>query len=109
MKTNDSGFPYVPDIYEDCEVSIDGRPFKAGKFLGFSSDICSMEYEGGNVQYYACSVIVFRRTAVSREVIKTLALKAGFKLKAQPDGSLDLNPYVYDFAYMLIKHSKRGV
>ncbi len=30
--------------------------------------------------------------------IKELALANGFKLKDQPNGELDLNPYVYDFA-----------
>lgn len=35
---------------------------------------------------------------MTNEDIKTVALKNGFKLKVQDDGSLDLNPYVYDFA-----------
>lgn len=35
--------------------------------------------------------------------IKELALKCGFKLKEQPDGTMDLNPYVYDFALELMK------
>lgn len=33
-----------------------------------------------------------------KEQIKELALRTGFKLKEQPDGTMDLNPYVYDFA-----------
>jgi hypothetical protein len=37
-----------------------------------------------------------------REQIKELALANGFKLKTQPDGSEDLNPYVYDFAAALM-------
>lgn len=36
-----------------------------------------------------------------REQIKELALATGFKLKIQPDGSEDLNPYVYEFAEAL--------
>lgn len=34
--------------------------------------------------------------------IKALAIRCGFKLREQPDGTLDLNPYVYDFANRLI-------
>lgn len=30
--------------------------------------------------------------------VKALALSVGFKLKEQPDGTMDLNPYVYKFA-----------
>jgi hypothetical protein len=37
-----------------------------------------------------------------REQIKALALANGFKLKTQPDGSEDLNPYVYEFAAALV-------
>jgi hypothetical protein len=36
-----------------------------------------------------------------REQIKELALANGFKLKTQPDGTEDLNPYVYEFAKAL--------
>lgn len=39
---------------------------------------------------------------MTREEIKQLALKSGFKLKPHPDGSEDLNPYVYDFARRLV-------
>ena len=35
--------------------------------------------------------------------IKELALANGFKLKEQSDGTMDLNPYVYDFARALMK------
>lgn len=34
--------------------------------------------------------------------VRELALQYGFKLKEQPDGAVDLNPYVYEFAYALI-------
>lgn len=33
---------------------------------------------------------------LNKETIRQIALDNGFKLKEQPDGSLDLNPYVYD-------------
>lgn len=39
---------------------------------------------------------------MNRERIKQLALESGFKLKEQPDGTVDLNPYVYEFAEQLI-------
>lgn len=42
---------------------------------------------------------------MTREEIKQLALKSGFKLKPHPDGSEDLNPYVYEFA---VKIYRRG-
>ena len=38
-----------------------------------------------------------------KENVKRIALANGFKLKEQPDGSLDLNPYVYYFAAALLK------
>lgn len=37
--------------------------------------------------------------------IKELALANGFKLKEQPDGSMDLNPYVYQFARALLSEA----
>ena len=39
---------------------------------------------------------------MTNDQIKELALAHGFKLKEQPDGKMDLNPYVYDFARALI-------
>jgi hypothetical protein len=38
---------------------------------------------------------------IDRSTIKQIALEQGFKLKEQPDGSMDLNPYVYTFARVL--------
>jgi hypothetical protein len=38
---------------------------------------------------------------MNKEKIKALALANGFKLKEQADGSMDLNPYVYQFAAAL--------
>ena len=43
---------------------------------------------------------------MTREEIKKLALECGFKLKTQPDGSEDLNPYVYLFAEKLVEKVK---
>ena len=40
-----------------------------------------------------------------KQYIKEVALECGFKLKEQPDGSMDLNPYVYTFADKLIKQT----
>jgi len=42
-----------------------------------------------------------------REQIKELALANGFKLKTQPDGTEDLNPYVYEFARAVNEHLQR--
>ena len=39
---------------------------------------------------------------MTNEQIKEIALANGFKLKEQPNGEMDLNPYVYDFARALI-------
>ena len=38
---------------------------------------------------------------MTNDQIKELALANGFKLKEQPDGSMNLNPYVYEFAQKL--------
>lgn len=40
---------------------------------------------------------------MTNEQIKEIALENGFKLKGQPNGDMDLNPYVYDFARALIR------
>lgn len=42
---------------------------------------------------------------IGEQYIKDVALECGFKLKEQPDGSMDLNPYVYTFADKLIKQT----
>lgn len=39
---------------------------------------------------------------MTNDQIKEIALTNGFKLKEQPNGEMDLNPYVYDFARALI-------
>jgi len=39
---------------------------------------------------------------VTNDQIKEIALANGFKLKEQPSGEMDLNPYVYDFARALV-------
>lgn len=39
---------------------------------------------------------------MNKKQIKDLALSNGFKLKEQPSGEMDLNPYVYDFADALL-------
>jgi len=42
--------------------------------------------------------------------IRQLALSCGFKLKEQPSGIMDLNPYVYEFAQALLaQHNASGV
>jgi hypothetical protein len=35
---------------------------------------------------------------MNNQMIQQIALASGFKLKEQQDGTMDLNPYVYDFA-----------
>ena len=42
---------------------------------------------------------------MNKQYIKEVALDCGFKLKEQPDGSMDLNHYVYTFADKLIKQT----
>ena len=42
---------------------------------------------------------------IGKQYIKEVALECGFKLKEQPNGELDLNPYVYTFADKLIKQT----
>ena len=39
----------------------------------------------------------------AKEQVKDIALRSGFKLKEQPNGEMDLNPYVYEFAELFIK------
>lgn len=40
---------------------------------------------------------------LSRQEIKDILLKAGFKEKLQPNGELDLNPYVYEGVEEILK------
>ncbi|SDZ96214.1 hypothetical protein [Marinobacterium iners] len=44
---------------------------------------------------------------MKREQIKELAIANGFSLKPQPDGTNDLNPYVYEFAQALVEPLRR--
>lgn len=44
---------------------------------------------------------------MNKQKIKELALANGFKLKQQPDGVEDLNPYVYEFATALAADAVR--
>ena len=39
---------------------------------------------------------------MTNDQIKEIALANGFKLKEQPSGAMDLNPYVYEFARALV-------
>lgn len=39
---------------------------------------------------------------MNRDLVYRTALANGFNLKEQPDGTMDLNPYVYEFAGQLI-------
>lgn len=42
-------------------------------------------------------------------IIKQLALNEGFKLKQQPDNTMELNPYVYIFADKLVAEVYREI
>lgn len=42
---------------------------------------------------------------IDNDRITQIALDNGFKLKEQPDGSMALNPYVFDFARALIREA----
>ena len=46
---------------------------------------------------------------MNKQQIKDLALSNGFKLKQQPNGKMDLNPYVYDFAEALLAKANERV
>lgn len=43
---------------------------------------------------------------MNNQRIKALALQHGFKLKEQKTGEMDLNQYVYDFAWALLQDGK---
>jgi hypothetical protein len=40
---------------------------------------------------------------MTKNEIKELALNCGFELKKQPNGELDLNPYVYDLIEAVLR------
>jgi hypothetical protein len=44
---------------------------------------------------------------MKKDRITELALANGFKLKAQPDGTEALNPYVFDFARAIIGEAQK--
>lgn len=43
---------------------------------------------------------------MEKQAVKEIALACGFKLKLQPDGTMDLNPYVYAFADELLNRAR---
>lgn len=43
---------------------------------------------------------------ITKDEIQKLALDSGFTTRRQPDGSIDLNPYVYQFAKNLLLYSE---
>ena len=45
---------------------------------------------------------------MTNDEIRALALSHGFTLRPQPDGSMDLNPYVYEFARALIEQEREA-
>lgn len=45
---------------------------------------------------------------MEKQAVKEIALACGFKLKQQPDGTMDLNPYVYEFADQLLSRVRHG-
>ena len=68
------------------------------------------ETEDGMGMYTHCLVcgadgnpVEENNVSITNEQIKKIALENGFKLKDQPNGELDLNPYVYDFARALLQ------
>lgn len=46
---------------------------------------------------------------MNKQKIKDLALSSGFKLKQQPNGGMELNPYVYEFAEVLLAKANERV
>ena len=46
---------------------------------------------------------------MNKQQVKELALSNGFKLKQQPSGEMDLNPYVYKFAEDLLAKANERV
>ena len=46
---------------------------------------------------------------MNKKQIKDLALSNGFRLKEQPSGEMELNPYVYDFADALLTKANERV
>lgn len=45
-------------------------------------------------------------STITNEEIQKIALDNGFTTRRQPDGSIDLNPYVYDFARALLRQGE---
>lgn len=45
---------------------------------------------------------------MTNDEIRDLALSHGFTIRSQPDGAMDLNPYVYAFARALIKKEREA-
>ena len=46
---------------------------------------------------------------MTNDEIRAMALSHGFTLRPQPDGSMDLNPYVYAFARALVEQERAQV
>ena len=79
----------------------DGRFWISGN--GFGVNIEHPDYIKGLQENIIKFNSVFNKGKdMTNEEIKKVALENGFKLKEQSDGSLDLNPYVYEFAVNLV-------
>lgn len=62
----------------------------------FNDDLDKLIFASQNVYDY------WEIIMLTNEEIRNLALASGFKLKEQANGSMDLNPYVYEFARRLL-------
>jgi hypothetical protein len=104
--------PYMPQVGEECEFSYNSKPFRSAKYIG-PNHVGSKTYlvlwvpandveEFGEYDNFKQDDnINFRPLKTERDKIRDLALECGFKLKEQPNGKMDLNQYVYDFANAL--------
>lgn len=45
---------------------------------------------------------------MTKNEITRIALECGFTLREQPDGNMDLNPYVYEFAKRLVEAEREA-
>lgn len=44
-----------------------------------------------------------------KKQVREIALASGFKLKEQPNGEMELNPYVYEFAGTLVDQQQKTI
>jgi hypothetical protein len=100
-KQNDEMASLLADINEYCQANGIG-------IIGDSASKALMTHHQALLAQVENKDSLIFDIMMDKKIVRELALANGFKLKEQPDGTLDLNPYVYEFAAALAAKTGRA-